>query len=254
VDESILASHEVHERAEIDDVHDLAVVDLADFGFLDNAEDPLLGGFDFINVARRDLDHAFIVDVDLGAGFSHDFADHLAAGADDVADLRLVDLDRFDARRVLGNFGAGRAQRLGHFAQDVRTASLGLFQCLGHDFLRDAGNLDVHLHGGDAVFGARNLEVHIAQVIFITQNVGQDGEFITFQDQAHRDARNRRLHRHAGIHHRQTPAAHRRHRGRAVGLGDVRQHADGIGEVFLRRQDRVERAPRQFAVADFAAV
>ena len=46
VDETVLAAHEVHERAEIDDVDDLAVVDLADFGFLDDAEDPLAGGFD----------------------------------------------------------------------------------------------------------------------------------------------------------------------------------------------------------------
>jgi hypothetical protein len=42
VDETVLAAHEVHERAEIDDVHNLAIVDLADFGFLDDAEDPAL--------------------------------------------------------------------------------------------------------------------------------------------------------------------------------------------------------------------
>src|SRR3546814_10649646 len=64
----VLAAHEVHEGAEIDDVDDLAVVDLADFRFLDDAEDPLLGGFDLVDVGRRDLDHALVVDVDLGAG------------------------------------------------------------------------------------------------------------------------------------------------------------------------------------------
>src|SRR3546814_1127661 len=53
---------------------------------------------------------------------------------------------------------------------------------------------------------------------------------VAFQDQAHRDARNRTLDRNTGIHHRQTAAADRRHRGRAVGHGDVGQDADGVGE------------------------
>ena len=44
---------------------------------------------------------------------------------------------------------------------------------------------------GDAVFGARHLEVHVAQMIFVTQNVGQDRIARAFQDQAHGDARGR---------------------------------------------------------------
>src|SRR3546814_18379439 len=43
VDEAVLAAHEVHEGAEIDEVHDLAVIDLADLGLLDDAENPRLG-------------------------------------------------------------------------------------------------------------------------------------------------------------------------------------------------------------------
>src|SRR3546814_5851694 len=76
----------------------------------DLAEDPLLGGFDLVDVGRADLDDALVVDVDLRAGFRDDLADDLAAGADDVADLRLVDLDRLDARSVRAQFGAGRGQ------------------------------------------------------------------------------------------------------------------------------------------------
>ena len=36
-------------------------------------------------------------------------------------------------------------------------------------------------------------------------------------------------------------------------LGDLRDDADGVGELFLRRQHRAYGAPRQFAVADLAA-
>src|SRR5690606_782034 len=122
VDETVLAAHEVHERPEVDDVDHLARVDPADLGLLDDAEDPLLGRLDLAQVRRADLDHALVVDVDLGAGLGDDLADHLAAGADDVADLRLVDRDRLDPRRVRRKLGAGRAQRLGHLAEDVRAA------------------------------------------------------------------------------------------------------------------------------------
>jgi hypothetical protein len=92
--------------------------------------------FDLLDVGRADLDHAFVVDVDLGACFRNDLADHLAAGADDVADLRLVDLHRLDARRMGRQLGANLAQCLAHLAKDVRAAFLGLRQRGFKDFAR----------------------------------------------------------------------------------------------------------------------
>ena len=58
----------------------------------------------------------------------------------------------------------------------MQAAVLGLTQGDLHDLLGDRGDLDVHLQGGDAVVGAGHLEVHVAQVIFVTQDVGQHGE------------------------------------------------------------------------------
>ncbi len=72
-----------------------------------------------------------------------------------------------------------------------RRPLLRLIERDAHDLFGDAGDLDVHLQRGDAVGGARNLEVHVAEVIFIAEDVGQDGEVVTFLDQTHRDARNR---------------------------------------------------------------
>src|SRR3546814_1306899 len=63
------------------------------------------------DVGRGDLDHALVIDVDLGAGGGDDLADHLAAGADDVTDLRLVDLHRLDARGVRREFFARVIER-----------------------------------------------------------------------------------------------------------------------------------------------
>ena len=55
VDQPVLARHEGHERAEIDDVGDLAGVDRADLGLGDDAVDPLARGLDLGDVGRAIL-------------------------------------------------------------------------------------------------------------------------------------------------------------------------------------------------------
>ena len=98
----------------------------------------LARGLDLRQVGRADLDRAVVVDVDLGAGLRDDFADDLAARADDFADLVLRDRHRLDARRVGRELLAGVVERLGHFAEDVRAAVLRLGEGGLHDLLGDA--------------------------------------------------------------------------------------------------------------------
>ena len=59
--------------------------------------------------------------------------------------------------------------------------------------------------------------------------------------------------RHACVHHRHRAAADRRHRRRAVGLEDVRDEADRVGELLFGGNDRRERALGEGAVPDLAA-
>ena len=108
MDQTVLAAHEVHERAKVDEIDNLAIIDFADLGLFDNALDPCNRRIDLGFVGRGNLDQAFVVDIDLRAGFGNDFADHLAAGPDNVADLFLVDLQRFDTRSMFGHFGTNR--------------------------------------------------------------------------------------------------------------------------------------------------
>ena len=63
--------------------------------------------------------------------------------------------------------------------------------------------------------------IHVAEVVFVTEDVGQDGELLAFLDQAHGDTGDRRLDRHTGIHQREGGAAHGGHRAGTVGLGDL---------------------------------
>ena len=69
----------------------------------------------------------------------------------------------------------------------------------------DAGDLDIHLQSGDTVHGTGNLEVHVAQEVFQTLDVGQHGQFAAFlvRNQTHRDARNGSMDRNAGVHQAQ---------------------------------------------------
>ena len=60
--------------------------------------------------------------------------------------------------------------------------------------------------------GAGDLEVHVAEMILVAEDVADHREILAFQDQAHGDARDRTLERNAGVHQCEAAAAHRRHR------------------------------------------
>ena len=96
-------------------------------------------------------------------------------------------------------------ERLGHLAEDVGTAFLSLAKGGAHDLLGDPGDLDVHLKRGDAVAGAGDLEVHIAEMVLVAEDIANHREILAFEDQAHGDARDRALQRNAGVHHRERP-------------------------------------------------
>src|SRR4051812_27591465 len=252
MDEAVARSQEVHESAEIDDLDDLARIDHADLRFGYNAADPVDRRLRRLGVYRGDLDRAVVVDIDLGAGRLDDLANDLAAGADDLADLVARDRECRDPRRVLADFLARPGQRLRHLAEDVAASVFRLIERDAHYLLGDRGDLDVHLQRRDAALGAGDLKVHIAEMVFVAENVRQHGKAVLLLDQPHRDPGDRARQRHAGIHQRERRAAHARHRGRAVRLGDLGDDADRIGETVFWRQQWPYGAPGELAVADLA--
>ena len=135
--------------------------------------------------------------LDGGAGFLLNAADNLAASADDLADLVDRDMDGLDARRVSGKLRA-RLGNLGqHGVEDERAAAFRLLERASQNLNRKALGLVVHLQGGDALGGARYLEVHVAQEVLKTLDVGQDHNAVVFLDKAHGDAGNRCAQRNA---------------------------------------------------------
>ena len=87
-------------------------------------------------------------------------------------------MDRLDARRVLAELRPRLVQRLVHLAENMHAAVARLIERDLHDLLGDAGDLDVHLQRGHALGGSGNLEVHVAEMILIAEDVGEDGEIV----------------------------------------------------------------------------
>ncbi len=119
-----------------------------------------------------------------------------------------------------------------------------------HDLLLQAGDLDVHLNGCDALRCTAHLEVHVAEMVLVTEDVGQDGVLLAFHDEPHRDACHRGLDGDTRVHHREAASADRCHRGRTVRLGNLRDDSHGVGELLVRGQHLGQRALGEVAVAN----
>ena len=53
-----------------------------------------------------------------------------------------------------------------------------LLQCGFHDLLGDALDLDVHLQRGNAFGGTGHFEVHVTEMVLVTEDIGEDGELL----------------------------------------------------------------------------
>ena len=190
--QTVLARKNVHESAVVLDARDLAVVDLADFrlggDFLDPGDRGILGFLVFGVDAHRTV----VFDIDRGACLFHDALDGRATLADDVADLLRMYLEGHHCRRVIRQGLARDGDDLVHLAQNVQPRGERLLQRGFHDLLGDAVDLDVHLQRGDAVAGARNLEVHVAEMILVAKYVGEHRKTVSVLHQSHGNARDRR--------------------------------------------------------------
>src|SRR5574341_138007 len=207
VEQPVGAGEDLHKSAEVHDLSDLAHVELADLGVLHNAPDDLLGFVRRGLIGRRNVDHAAVLDVDLGARLLHDAADHLASAPDHVLDLVRVDLHGDDPGREGIQVLPRGGKRLEHLAQDVQPSVFCLLEGRAHDIDRDALDLHVHLEGGYAGARPGYFEIHITEMVFKAEDIGKDDDLIAFLDEPHGDARDRGLDRHSRVHKRERPAA-----------------------------------------------
>ena len=134
----------------------------------------------------------------------------------------------------------------------MEAAVLRLCEGLFHDFEIESFDLDVHLDRRDTVFRTGHLEIHVAEMVFGAEDVGQNRVLLPFLDQAHRNTGDGGLHRNASIEQRQRTAADGCHRRRAIRLEHFRHDANRVREIGEVRQHALQSTLGQVAVADFA--
>ena len=257
--QAVLAGQQRDERTEGRRLDDGAEEALPDLGHLRVGDrvDRVARSVRRRAVDRTDEDGAVVLDADVGAGVVLDLVDHLALRADDLTDLVDRDLDRDDPRRGRRHLVRG-VDGLVHHVEDVQARVASLRQRAGQDRGGDAVELGVELDRGDELLGAGDLEVHVAEGVLRTEDVGEGrvaGLTVNLVgDQTHRDARDGGAQRHTGVEQREGRGADRAHRRRAVGperLGDL---TDRVRELLAGREHRHERTLGERAVADLATL
>ena len=226
VEQTFLARQDLDEAAVRHDALHHTVVDLTYLRQGHDALDLGDGGVDALLIRSRHLHVTHTVALVDGDGracvFLH-LLDNLSARANDSADELLGDVEGNDAGHLRLHLLTGLADGLHHFAHDMLTTGLGLHESLFDDVKRQTVALDIHLGSGQTVLGTGGLEVHIAQVVLVAEDIREDGilVFAGVLDQTHGNTCHRLLDRHTCIHQRQRTAADGSHRRRAVRLENV---------------------------------
>ncbi len=212
VHESLLARQDLNETAVRHDALDGAVINLT---YLRNGHDSLdlcHCSVDGALVRGGDLNlaHAIcLLDVDCRAGILLHLLDDLSARSDYSADELLRNGDHLNARNLWLEVGPWLAYGVGQAVEDVLSAGLGLCQRLLEDLIGESVALDIHLGCGKSVTCAGGLEVHVSEVVLVTEDVGKDSVLLLTRvlDKSHCDTRYWLLHRNSGIHQRERAGA-----------------------------------------------
>src|SRR6266404_1544753 len=178
VDETILARQDLDECAELFYGYNPTLIGLTNLDLARHSADDLLGACHRFAAGRVDVDRTIVLDVNLRAGFRDNALDGFAAGSNERANFLRINLDRLDAWRVLRQLRTRLIQGAAHDSENLCARLLCALDCFGHDFVADAGKFQVELKTGHAVVGAAEFEIHVAEMIFRANDVGQ--ELVTF--------------------------------------------------------------------------
>src|SRR5579859_6386967 len=141
-----------------------------------------------------------------------------------------------------------------HCLEDMQAAFAGLFQSFAHSVHAEAVYLYIHLYAANALTGTRDLKIHIAEMIFVTQDIGEDGIFPIgrARNKPHRYSAYVLRERNAGIHQSQAACANRSHGGGTVGFQDIAYYPYGV-RIITARHHLLEGAHGQVAMSYFPA-
>ena len=184
VAEPIAARQNLDKSAKVLDAADGAGVDLANLDRSRGQFHALQSLLGHGSVIGRNRDLSGIVDIDHGLGFFLNGADVLATRADQHANLFGVNLGHQQPRCVLRDI----LSRLGHGGQhlleDLQPGVARLDERAANDVHFDPADLEIQLNPRNSIDRAGDLEIHVAVMVLVANDVSQQGPGIAFLDQA----------------------------------------------------------------------
>src|SRR5450432_2263140 len=222
VHQAVLARENFDERAEFFDRNDATVIGLADFHFPGHAADDFFRARHALAAGRVDVHGAVVFDVNLRAGLGHDPLDRLAAGPDERADLLGIDFNRLDAGRVFAQRLTRLGEGFGHDGEDLGARIFRAMNRFAQNLVAHAGQLEIKLKTSDAVLRPAKFEIHVPEMIFGADDVGQEvvalqiAALVVLGHESDGNTGDRRLDGNARVHQREHAGANARHRGRAI--------------------------------------
>ena len=214
MEKAFLSRKNLHEGAELKYGLDSSMVNLAYLRNSADAFDPLESLVHAVLVVSEDVYYTLVVLLgygDGGAGLLLDLLDGLSALSDDGTDEVLRNPDLLDPRNKRLVVCARLVDALEHLAHDVHSAFMSLLEGLGENVIGKSVDLHVHLGGGNSVGGSRYLEIHVSEVVLVSEDVGEDGVAVVrvlfIGDEAHGDSCYRLLYLNSGIHEREAASA-----------------------------------------------
>ncbi len=221
MEEAVAVGHELNKRAEILDSLHLSGVDLTFFGKLYNGVNHLKSLVDAGLVRCRNLDITAFVDfVDRYSSTRCllDALDDFSARADNSTDKLFGDEHGDDTRHVGLVVLTGGRNGVLYYIENMQAAVASLVEGAFKHLIAQAVALDIHLCGSDTFAGTCHLEVHVAKVVLVAENIGEDGILAgsVIGDKTHGDTADRALHLHTCIKQGEGSGAYGGHRRRTV--------------------------------------
>ncbi len=191
-----------------------------------------------------------LLDSDSSTSILLHLLDNLTTRADNSTDELLRNIECYDTWNLWLHLSTWLRDSLHHAVEDVLTTSLSLHQSLLENLEAQTVALDIHLCSGQTIAGTCGLEVHITQVVLITEDITEDSVLVLtwVLDKTHSDTRNWLLHRNTCIHQGESTGTNSSHRRRTVRLQDLAYQTYGVREVC--RNLTLQTTPCQVTVTN----
>src|SRR5574344_122085 len=237
MEQSIFTWHDFHETAIRHDGTYCSFVNFTNFRYSHDSLDLSKSSIDnfLVSTANLNLTLAIcLIDCDCSTCLFLHLLDDLSTRTDDSTDKFFRNLQSYYTRNLRFKFCTWFSDSISQFTKDMFTTSLRLHKSLFKNIETESVTLDIHLRSCKTVFRTCGLEVHISQVVFITQNISINSilVFARLLDKSHCDTAYRFLHRNTGIHQSQCTSTYRSHRRRTVALKDFTHQTYCIRIIF----------------------